>query len=164
MKRTTPQILIDRAKFLAYPYDYIFCDDSNVAFIAKVLHITDTAAFNQLAVDDNTTITHRFKIGGCAIMVEKFMYGTPSDYTRVKSLLKKILKKYLYGEAERYFHNKDFDLENQITQARETVRHNKNHYDELLKRAGGNRELADFNIQLAEATLHSLMELQDIKK
>ena len=89
-------------------------------------------------------------------------FGTFTDdqKSRIQVLLKKALKKYLHAEAER-MPKDDLSIENQIKQQQLTVERAKSGYDDLLRRANGDKELADYQIALAEATLETLKAFKD---
>ena len=85
------------------------------------------------------------------------------ETTGVKSLVRKAAKKYLLGFRDENYKGKDLSLENQIYQQKLTIEHNKRNYARLVEQAGGNEELAKFNIALAQATLESLYKLKEMK-
>jgi len=173
-KREYPLFLIDRSKHASYPFDYIACFDREVGFIARVVPFFDDAPFHELIAQsikiderDYTSITYRFKQkGGLVVVIEDFLYyfdWTTEKKNRVKTLLKKGLKKYLHAEVERTPQD-DLSIENQIRQQQLTVERAKSNYDDLLSRANGDRKLADYQIALSEATLASLKALRDHQK
>jgi len=173
-KRKYPLFLIDRSKNANLPFDYIACLDREVGFIARVVPFFDDAPLHEFIAlsmeiedSDYTSIIFRFKKkGGLVMVIEDFLYNfdwTTEKKTRVKTLLKKALKKYMHAEVERTPHD-DLSLENQIMQQQLIVERAKSNYDELLRRANGDHNLADYQIALSEATLASLKTLRDNQK
>lgn len=171
MKREYPLFIIDRSKHSAYPFDYIACFDRQVGFIARVVPFFQDEPFNefiaqskQITDSENTSIVYKFKRkGGLIIVIEDFNYyfeWTTEIKTRIRVLLKKALKKYLHAEVERTPHD-DFGIENQIKQQQETIDRAKSNYDDLLRRANGDKTFADYQIALAEATLATLKSFRD---
>jgi hypothetical protein len=65
--------------------------------------------------------------------------------------------------SHRNYTSKDLSIDNQIYQQELTISRAKRKYDELLAQADGNKELADFAIRLAEATLESLKAYKAMK-
>jgi len=168
--REHPLFLIDRSKHASYPFDYIACFDREVGFIARVVPFFDDAPYHEFIAQskkiedsDCMSITYRFRKGGLVIVIEDFLYyfdWTTEKKTRIKTLLKKALKKYMHAEVERTPHD-NLGIEAQIIQQELTVERAKANYDELLRRANGDTKLANFQIALAEATLASLKMLRD---
>jgi len=173
MKRNYPLFTIDRSKNSAYPFDFITCYDRTVGFIARVVPFFDDTPFNEFlkqaqSIDgsDSTSITYRFKNGGLIIVIEDFFYTIEWNNevrTRIKTLLRKALKKYLHAEVERT-PSDDLSVENQIKQQELTIERAKQQYDELIKRSLGDKSNADYAIALAEATLESLKFVRDNQK
>lgn len=145
MKRDFPLFLIDRLKNETYPFDYIACFDTEVGFVSRVVPFFDDASFHEFIasskkVDDceYSSITFKFKrSGGLVIVIEDFLFQfewNGQKKTRVRTLLKKALKKYLHVEVERTPHD-DYSIDNQIIQQVLTVENAKSNYDKLLLRA-----------------------------
>ena len=145
MKRDFPLFLIDRLKNETYPFDYIACFDTEVGFVSRVVPFFDDASFHEFItsskkVDNSeyTSITFKFKrSGGLVIVIEDFLFQfewNGQKKTRVRTLLKKALKKYLHVEVERTPHD-DYSIDNQIIQQVLTVENAKSNYDKLLLRA-----------------------------
>ena len=90
------------------------------------------------------------------------------DYQPIKgkediiSDLKKAAKKYLLGFKDENYKGKDLSLANQIYQQRLTIEHNKRNYARLVEQCDGQEDLAKYSIALAQATLESLYQLQEL--
>lgn len=172
MKRDYPLFLIDRSKAAAYPNDYIVCLDREVGFLAKVLFFPRDDIFREF-VDRAGGIENRelagfsmpLKKGGIALQIVDFMYYfevTTETKSRVQVLLKKALKKYLHAEVSRTPHD-DLGIDSQIKQQRLTLERAVQGYDELLDRANGNRDVADYQIDLARETLRTLERFKEMQ-
>lgn len=170
-KRNYPLFTIDRSKNSSYPFDFITCYDKEVGFIAKSIPFFEKESYHnflsvtkeRLKNPDVLTITYEFKKGGVVLYVEDFLYNfewNNKNTARVKTLLKKALKKYLHAEVDRTAHD-GLGIEDQIKQQELTVERAKQNYVELLERAMGDKKLADYQIALAEATLESLKFVRD---
>jgi hypothetical protein len=165
--------MIDRSKQSAYPFDFITCLDSSVAFVARVVPFFDDIPFNEFLkqsanIDgaESTSITYKFKKGGLILVIEDFLYNiewTNDVRTRIRTLLKKGLKKYLHAEVDLAAFG-DLGIENQIKQQEETILRAKQNYENLVKQALGDTKHADYMIALAEATLESLRFVRDNQK
>lgn len=172
MKRNYPLFLIDRSKHSSYPFDFIYCDDKEKGFVARILPFFEDVPFNAYLNQAKHTEKnkpfefYRFKNkGGVVLVIEDFKNVNidiirNSTYESIKSLLKKALKKYLHAEADRTPHN-DLGIENQIKQQELTIERAKQNYDELVLRSNGDTSLAKYQIALAKATLNSLKKLRD---
>lgn len=168
MKRNFPLFLIDRSKAEAYPFDYISCFDSAVGFVARVVFFRDDAPLNEfisqsanIEGSEYSSLAYRFSRGGVILVVEEFLFDfdlTTETKTRIRTLLKKALKKYLHAEADRTPH-KDLDIDSQIQQQQLTIERAKSNYAQLVARSS--KEEADYNISLAEATLETLKRFRD---
>lgn len=170
-KRNSPLIFIDRTRSEAYPSDYVIVNDKDVGFVARVIELTDNQAIDDFSVaqcsarpnGDVLFHCYRFKKGGgVALLVEDFLHDfdiTNKDRTRITSLLKRAVKKLLYAEADRV--PAEIGLDSQIKQQALTIERAKQNYDDLVARAGGDRAVADHQIQLAQATLESLETLRN---
>lgn len=169
MKRTYPLFLIDRSKAASYPFDYITCMDRTVGFVARVVHFREDAQLNEfidqarnIEASDYTSIASRFIRGGVVLIVEEFLFDFDEQVqehrTRIKTLLKKALKKYLHAETVRTPH-KDLNIDSQILQQELTIERAKSNYEQLV--AQSSKKEADYNIALAEATLGTLKKFRD---
>lgn len=173
MKRNYPLFTIDRSKHSSYPFDYITCYDQTVAFIARAIPFFEDQPFHeflhqskQIEGVESVSIVFKFKKGGLILAIEDFLY--PFEWTgeiraRIKTLLKKALKKYLHAEVDRTPYD-DLGIDDQIKQQELTIERAKQNYEELVKRSLGDKKLADYQIALAEATLDSLKFVRDNKK
>lgn len=165
MKRDYPLFLIDRSKAASYPNDYIVCLDREVGFVAKALFFPHNDIYNEFVarmaeVDNNELagLSMRLKSGGVALQIVDFLYRfevSTEAKNRVQVLLKKALKKYLNAEVERTPH-KGLGIDFQIKQQRLTLERAIQNYDDLVRRANGNRELANYQIELARETIRTL--------
>lgn len=166
MKRTYPLILIDRSKS-GYENDYIVCTDKTVGFIAKVTHFKTETSYNEFveakenSINEEWFIVFKLKNGGLILNVEEFLYqfdNTPENISRIKTLLKKSMKKYLHAEVDRTPHS-DFSIENQIKLQKLTIERAKSNYNDLVLRSS--KPEADFNIALSEKILETLQNYRD---
>lgn len=172
-KRTYPLFLIDRSKAAAYPFDYITCFDQTCGFVARVVPFFSDQPFNEFITmsrkiegSEYASVTYKFNRGGVVLVIEDYLYDfqlTGEVKTRIHTLLKKALKKYLHAEVERTPAN-DLSIENQIKQQELTIERARQNYDDLVHRANGDREYADYQIALAEATLETLKKFRDNQK
>jgi hypothetical protein len=174
MKREYPLFLIDRSKPPACPFDFVACFDRTCGFVARVFPFFQDAPLNEFIKQrekvkdaEYTSVMFRFKReGGVILAIEDFLYDfewTAETKTRVRTLLKKAMKKYLHAEIDRS-PSGDFGINEQIKQQKESIERAKANYVDLLKRANGNKELADYTILLAEATLETLIKFRDNRK
>lgn len=165
IKRDYPLFLIDHSRAATYPNDYITCLDREVGFVAKVVYFhTDDAwreflaKFNQIENNELSGLPMSLKRGGIVLQIVDFLHNfeeTTETKSRVQVLLKKALKKFLHAAVVRTPHG-DLGIDNQITQQRLTLERAISNYDDLLKRSDGNREQADYTIDLGRATLRTL--------
>ena len=88
---------------------------------------------------------------------------TTENRNRIKTLLKKALKKHLHTEADRTAYG-DCDIDNQILQQQETIERARSNYSALVQRTNGDPTHADHVIRLAEATLETLKKFRDNQK
>lgn len=173
MKRDYPLFLIDRSKHSAYPFDFVFCADKTCGFVAKVVAFFKAEPFNefvkqreQIEAHEYTSILFRFpRGGGMAVVVEEFLFefdeNNKEHRARIKTLLKKALKKYLHAEVERTAHT-DMGIDDQIKQQEATIDRAKSNYDFMVQNAS--KDEVDYNIALAEATLETLKKFRDNQK
>lgn len=172
-KREYPLFIIDRSKNETYPFDYIVCLDRTVGFVARVVHFGQDVQYfefvkkaQQIEYAEFFNVTLKLRKGGVILAAEDFIYNfelTTENKNRVKTLLKKALKKYLHTEMERTPHD-DLSIENQIIQQELTVERARSTYSDLLKCTNGDKEHADYVIRLAEATLDTLKKFRDNQK
>lgn len=168
-KRNYPLFMIDRSKPASHPFDYIDCHDKTVGFVARVVYFPQSDAYaefveaqKKLPYSDCVTLSMPFRRGGVVLVIEDFMYSfefTRDNQSRIKHLMKKALKKYLHAELERTPVD-DLGINAQIKQQQLTVERAEQNYPELLRRANGDRELSDYQIQLAKATLETLKQFK----
>lgn len=172
-KRDYPLFMIDRTKSCSYPNDYITCLDREVGFVAKVIHIAETDAYRALVEslhhsNEFYSIELPLKKGGLILQIVGHLYDfelTNESKSRIKVLLKKALKKYIHVEVSQAPASGDFSIEQQISQQRDTIDLAIRNYDNLIERSKGDRRHADYQIELARATLRTLeraKELSDV--
>ncbi len=162
-KRKTPLFLIDRQKPVDYPYDYIYADDGDVPFIAKVMYYPTEDTFNTAQFDEKTMYREKLHKGGVILKIEKFTKGSPSDNNaqkRVNTLLKKALKKYLNTASKEFIKSKELCLDNQIYFMKTQIEHNTKIFSKLVQQEGGNVAFIQSQLDLLEATLASLQKLK----
>lgn len=145
MKRKFPLFIIDTETYEAPQTHYISCTDEETPFVISVKVVQELPA-------KHTSI---YELKG-SLLFEVVKVAKDANEERVKTLLKKAIKKYLAPFSHRNYTSKDLSIDNQIYQQELTISRAKRKYDELLAQADGNKELADFAIRLAEATLESL--------
>ncbi len=170
MKRNYPLFIIDRSKPTAYPFDFIFCADSTCGFVARVVAFFRDEPYRefvkqrqQIEASEYTSLIYPFpREGGMALVVEEFLFdfdeNNKEHRARIKTLLKKALKKYLHAEVERTAHT-DMGINDQIKQQEATINRAKSNYDFMVQNA--TKEEVDYNIALAEATLETLKKFRD---
>lgn len=151
-KRNYPLFIVDKTTSEAFPHHHIAVMGEN-PFVIRVrvlknLDVTPCGAF------------YLHSLSSTVILFE--VVSTKDDGPQIQSLLKKAAKKYMLSYRDNNYKGKDLSLDNQIHQQYLTIEHNKRNFDKLVERAGGNAELAKFNIAMAEATLASLKKLKDI--
>lgn len=171
MKRDYPLFTIDRTKSSSYPFDYITCYNREVGFIARVLVLHTDDAFDEFkkhtSVVENHEISiylHPLKRGGIAIVVEDFFYSfdvNTQTKSRIQTLMKKAVKKYLHATFESEPDGDDFGINNQIKQQELTIERNKSNFDALVARCP-DRESAIYSIQLSEAILETLKKYKEM--
>lgn len=155
MKRNYPLFIIDKQMTEGFPYHHIAVMGEN-PFVIRVRILDDWRDYAPKGV----FYMHTFNSGKSLV----FEVVSPHEETTgVKSLVRKAAKKYLLGFRDENYKGKDLSLENQIYQQKLTIEHNKRNYARLVEQAGGNEELAKFNIALAQATLESLYKLKEMK-
>lgn len=167
-KRKFPLFLIDRSKHYSYPFDFIVCTDKNVGFVARVISISDDLNFVDFVSklnDDQKFISVKLRNGGIIIVVETFLYDfviTKETDQRIQTLLKKGLKKFLHAEVDKI--PGALSIDDQIKQQQLTIEQAKANYEKLVERCQGNKNISDYQIQLAEAILDSLKILKDLER
>jgi len=173
MKREYPLILIDRSKSESYPNDFVMCFDSKVGFVAKIFFLPKNDSFRLLVEKmqqvencDIAGVCYPLKKGGVVMQIVDFLHYfelTKETRGRIQSLLKRAMKKYLYAEMGRNPNRKDLDIDNQIAQQELSIERAIQNRSDLVARAGGNEEIADYQIDLARETLNSLKRLREMK-
>ena len=171
-KRDYPLFIIDRTKSDNYPDDYVVCLDREAGFAARVVYFPEQSAYQAFVENFNNRENAEIsgvhfplkKGGGVVLQLVDFLYHfelTNDIKSRIKTLLKKALKKYLHAEKDRTPDKEDLSIENQIKQQRLTIEQAVRNYDELLRRAGGDKQTADYQIDLAKETLKTLEKYRD---
>ncbi|MDR1552617.1 MAG: hypothetical protein LBS69_04030 [Prevotellaceae bacterium] len=172
-KREYPLFIIDTSKRDGYPFDCLVCLDRTVGFVARVFQFWQDEPLRDFVEKSKKnphfeflTLMYRFSGGGGVILViEDFLYHFEFNYenkNRVKSLLKKLIKKYIYTEKDRT-PREELTLENQIKQQKINIENARENYDEILHRTNVDVKIVDYQIALAEETLKSLEQLRDIQ-
>lgn len=170
MKREYPAFIIDRSRRAANTRtdeDYVICPDSSVGFISRVykLNRTQFALHNSIVAtmpDDEAECRYViFKIGDVAIVLEvvKFLYPPLIDKPRLKSLMKKALKAYMFGEVAAT-QGDGSAIDKQIGVVEEMERLSRSQYDSLVLNNGV--EAADEIISQLHAAWESLGLLKKI--
>lgn len=154
MKRQYPLFIIDKAVTEGFPYHHIavMWEEPFVVRVRLLENLNDytpTGAF----------LLHPLHKGAVLFEVVSTKYDSP----KIQSLLKKAAKKYLLGYYDNNYKNKDLSIDNQIYQQQLTIEHQKRNFANLVARAGGDENLAKYNIALAQATLESLQQLKELK-
>ncbi len=153
MKRQYPLFIIDKTVTEGFPYHHIAVMGEEpfvmrVRLLENLNDYTPTGSF----------LLHPLHKGAILFEVVSTNYNSP----KIQSLLKKAAKKYLLGYRDENYKDKDLNIDNQIYQQKLTIEHNKRNYHRLVAQAGGNEELAKFNIALAQATLESLYKVKEM--
>lgn len=153
MKRQYPLFIIDKTVTEGFPYHHIAVMGEEpfvirVRLLENLNDYTPTGSF----------FLHPLHKGAILFEVVSTNYNSP----KIQSLLKKAAKKYLLGYRDENYKDKDLNIDNQIYQQKLTIEHNKRNYHRLVAQAGGNEELAKFNIALAQATLESLYKVKEM--
>lgn len=171
MKRNYPLFTIDRAKSPGYPFDYITCYDREVGFIARVLVLHTDDAFDEFKKRTSAVENHEISIymyplkrGGIAIVAEDFLYNfdvNAQTKSRIQTLMKKAVKKYLHATFESEPGGDDFGIDNQILQQKLTIERNKANFEALVARAPS-REDAVYSMKLADAILETLKKYKEM--
>ncbi len=170
MKRNYPLFTIDRTKSPSYPFDYITCYDREVGFIARVVILQNDDAFDELQKRSSaleyyeiSIYMQHFKRGGIALVVEDFLYYfevNGQTKSRIQTLMKKAIKKYLHATFESEPHNADLGIDDQILQQELTIQRSKSNFEALVARS--NMESAIYAIKLSEATLETLKKYKEM--
>ncbi|MFV0468654.1 MAG: hypothetical protein ACK5MK_06980 [Dysgonomonas sp.] len=168
-KRLYPLFLIDRSRN-AYPYDFVLCTHQTCGFIAKGIYFFDDNVYQKFIEEKNKVanshfvhVSKKLNTGGVVLLIEEFLFSfdenNPKHIPKVQSLLKRGLKAYLHGEANKTPH-KDFGIDNQILFQEVTIERAKSNYNAMLMSM--TKENADYNIQLADAMLETLKKYRDM--
>lgn len=153
MKRNYPLILIDKARTASHPYHHIAVM-GETPLVIRVRLLKSLLDYQPT----NSFFLHPLSKG--AILFE--VMNTKEDGSKIQSLLKKAAKKYLMGFKDENYKGKDLSLANQIYQQRLTIEYNKRNYARLVEQCDGQEDLAKYSIALAQATLESLYQLQEL--
>lgn len=167
-KREYPLFLIDRTKSPSHPFDYVSCFDKRFGWVARVVHWEKTEVFEAFLqesqkISNYASYSVPLRIGGVSLIIEDYLYYFELDneaMSRITGLLKKAMKKYLHQELDRTPKD-DLSIDNQIKQQKLTIERARQTYDDLLERAGGDPELVNYQLALAEATLKTLENYKD---
>ena len=167
-KRDYPLFIIDRSKPESHPYDFVVCLDDAIGFVAKFIHCNSELTFNfyvqLLEIEPSSQWNYELKKlrkGGLVLHIEEFLHEvvmTAKNEKRVQWLLKKAMNKYIFAEVSRTPQG-DLGIDNQIKQQQLSIDRAKSQYNALVARSSV--EEADFAIQIAEATLHTLKIFKD---
>lgn len=152
MKRNYPLFIIDREVYDTPYSHYISCVDDECPFVIRVRTVEELPA-------EHSGI---YELKG-SLLFEVVKLNDDADLGRVRSLFKKAIKKYMVAFSHRNYSDKELGIDNQIYQQELTIARAKRRYSDLLAQADGNKELADFAIRLAEATLESLKAYKAMK-
>jgi len=139
--------------------------------VARIVHfntenafVAFTAMYAEIPNGENMCVTKKLRSGGLAIVVEDFLFDmefSPTNNDRLQRLMKKGFKKYIFAEGDRTPHG-EFSIDNQIKQQHLTIERAKSQYKALAERSS-NAE-ADYNIELAQAVLNTLKQVQSNQK
>lgn len=153
MKRNYPLFIIDKTVTEGFPYHHIAVMGEE-PFVVRVRLLENLKDYTP----KGAFWLHPLHKGAILFEVVSTNYNSP----KIQSLLKKAAKKYLLGYRDENYKDKDLNIDNQIYQQKLTIEHNKRNYHRLVAQAGGNEELAKFNIALAQATLESLYKVKEM--
>ena len=154
MKRKYPLFIIDKSITEGFPYHHIAVMGGE-PFVVRVRLLDNLQDYQPTGA----FFLHLLHRGAVLFEVISNNYDSP----QIQSLLKKAAKKYMLGYNTNNYKNKDLSLDNQIYQQQLTIEHQKRNFANLVARAGGDENLAKYNIALAQATLESLIQLKKLK-
>lgn len=113
MRRDYPAFIIDRSRRSAasrFSDDFIVCTDSEMGFVARVYTLPKSrvSEYNErlMSFDENErerrfyAVTIRDGEARCVLEVVKMLHAPIGNWSRLKPLMKKAMKAYLYGEAQ----------------------------------------------------------------
>lgn len=172
MPKNYPSILIDRnrkSRSEAHKFDYVICLDRECGFVARVVlfqrvafdefkanlaNIPDAEVLNELYLSKNGE-------AGIVMIIEEFIYDTALTQTtrpRIKSLLAKCMKKYLYAESATAPSGMNISLDSQILVLEDIIKDLKAGYDKMVAHAGEHR--AQYYIANVEAAIETVRMLR----
>lgn len=172
-ERKYPLFLID-SRSGNYSSDYLVCLHRECGFVAKITFFKDPNVFDKcleeqkkIAGSEMVSISKRMGNGsGVVLMIEDFLFSFDENnqkhIAKVRSLLKKGMEKFLYGEVQKTAKG-DLGIKNQILQQEASVELAKANYDNLIGRSAS-EEQARYTIALAEATLETLRHYEKFFK
>lgn len=175
MPKNYPSILIDRnrkSRSEKHKVDYIVCLDRECGFVARAV------LFNKDALDQFKVKMHEipdadvlneiylFRNGqaGIVLVIEDFLYDTEiNQYTggKIKSLLAKCMKKYLFAESSGTSKGKDISLESQIQVLEDVEKDLKAGYDKMVAHMGS-QQIADYYIANVHAAIETITMFKKI--
>lgn len=169
MNRSYPGIIIDRSRRSSYAkqiYDFIVCTDDSAGFIARACKVNKIQfeAYNQQILSLNkeeseckyivNKINNNFAI---VIEVLKILNPPLTDRSRIKSLLKKVMKQYVESEID-IINGDGSNIDQQIAAVDEMKRLAESQYDNLV--LNNSKEIADHIIkQLKNASTSLSFEI-----
>ncbi|MEG2122170.1 MAG: hypothetical protein RRZ64_08975 [Rikenellaceae bacterium] len=129
--REYPAFIIDRSKrseASKYKYDYVVCTDKEVGFIAKVYKLPKStwSDFDKMIdampkdVADIKYCTHLSHDSALVLEVVKYLYEPLYNKSRLKPLLKKAIKAYIFGEAD-FIHGDGSEMDLQINAVQDVL-------------------------------------------
>lgn len=177
MPKNYPSILIDRnrkSRSAKHKYDYVVCFDHECGFVARVI------LFNKDALDQyksqiseipnadvlNEIYLFKSKQLGIVLVIEAFLYDTKIDQLnrpRIKSLLGKCMKKYLFAESTVTPAGKVISFESQIQVLEDVEKDLKAGYEKMIAHMGS-QKLADFYIANVHAAIETISMFKKISK
>lgn len=125
MKRKYPAYIIDRSRrseASRFADDFVVCTDKELGFIARVYKIPRSRfdafceMYDALPIEEQERrfVFYTIRDGEAHMVmeIERMLYEPVTNWSRVKPLLKKAMKAYLYGEIEEIRgEGKDIDLQ-----------------------------------------------------
>lgn len=175
MPKNYPSILIDRnrkSRAEKHKFDYIVCLDRECGFIARAVFFNKDALdrfktqMNEIPNADILNEIYFFRNGqaGIVLVIEDFLYDTEiNQFTRarIKSLLEKCMKKYLFAELSSTPSGKVVSLESQIQVLEDVEKDLKAGYDKMVAHMGSEK-LADYYIGNVRAAIETISMFKKI--
>lgn len=164
MKREFPAFIIDRshrAPNTRVADDYVVCVDDSVGFVAKVYRLNRTqfaqhnSNVNAMGEDAAECRYRISNLGDVVVVLEvvKLLHPPLIEKNKIKSLLKKALNAYMFGEVEAT-QSAGSAIDKQIGVVAEMERLSRSQYDHLVLNKG--KEAADEMISQLHAAGESL--------